>query len=76
MCPYILCSRCCTTLGLFKYLLRSNATVAIAGTAIMNCILKEFWDIKAPKLNGSVKNLLSRGTPNTPVVMSSINSMT
>ena len=76
MCPYIRGSRCCTTLGLFKYLLRSNATVAMEGTAIMNCIPKEFWEIKAPKLNGSVKNLLSRGTPNIFTVMSSMNSIT
>ena len=41
----------------------------------MNCIPKEFWEIKAPKLNGSVKNLLRRGTPNIPAVMSSMNSM-
>jgi hypothetical protein len=48
----------------------------MAGTAIINCMSKEFWDIKAPKLSGSVKNLLRRGTPNIPVVTSSKNSMT
>ncbi len=42
----------------------------------MNCMSSEFWDIKAPKLNGNVKNLLSRGTPKKPVVTSSMNSIT
>ena len=41
----------------------------------MNCIFSEFWEIKAPKLNGSVKNLFSRGTPNIPTVTSSMNSI-
>ena len=76
MCPYIRGSRCCTTLGLFKNLLNNSATVAVDGTAIINRILKEFWEIKAPKLNGSVRNLLRRGIPNNPVVISSMNSMT
>ena len=41
----------------------------------MNCMSNDFWEIKAPKLNGSVRNLLSTGTPKKPVVTSSINSM-
>ena len=42
----------------------------------MNCMSSEFWETKAPKLNGSVRNLLRRGTPNSPVVTSSKNSIT
>ncbi len=42
----------------------------------MNCMFSGFWEIKAPKLSGSVKNLLSTGTPKNPVVTSSMNSMT